>query len=53
MYLSFQFQMNKKERVTCKFEMDTKKSFSWRSNISNEERISCRPGMKSGMDFKG
>ena len=53
MYWSFQFQMNKKERVICKFEMDIKKSFSWRSNISNKERIFWRPGMKSGMDFKG
>ena len=32
--------VNKKERVICKFEMDIKKSFSWRSNISNEETIS-------------
>ena len=24
--LSFRFQMNKKERVSCKFEMDFKKS---------------------------
>ena len=54
MYLSFQLQMNKKEtRVICKFEMDTQKSFSWRSNLSNDETISWRPGMKLGMDFKG
>ena len=33
--------------------MDIKKSFSWCSNLSNEETISWRPGMKSGMDFKG
>ena len=26
--LSFQFQMSKKERKTCNFEMDFKKSFS-------------------------
>ena len=30
--MSFQFQMNKKERVTCEFEVDFNKSFSWRSN---------------------
>ena len=28
MYLSFQFQMNKKEREICEFEVDFKKSFS-------------------------
>ena len=27
MYLSFQFQMNKKEREICEFEVDFKKSF--------------------------
>ena len=27
-YLSFQFQMNKKERVICAFKMDFKKSFN-------------------------
>ena len=31
-YMSFQFHMNKKKRVTCEFEVDFKKSFSWRSN---------------------
>ena len=30
--MSFQFQMNKKERVICEFEVDLKKSFSWHSN---------------------
>ena len=34
MYLSFQFQSNKKEREVCKFEMNFKKSFCWRSNLS-------------------
>ena len=27
MYLSFQFQMNKKEREICEFEVDFKKPF--------------------------
>ena len=27
--------MNKKESVICEFEMDFKKSFCWRSNLSN------------------
>ena len=31
-YMSFQFQMNKKERVINEFEVDFKKSFSWHSN---------------------
>ena len=33
-YLSFQFQMNKKEKVIYEFEIDFKKSFCWRSNQS-------------------
>ena len=33
-YMSSQFQMNKKERVICEFEVDFKKSFCWRSNQS-------------------
>ena len=35
MYLSSQSQMNKKKRVVCEFEMDFKKSFCGRSNLSN------------------
>ena len=34
MYLSFLFQMSKKERKICKFEMDFKKSFCCCSNLS-------------------
>ena len=34
-YLSFQSQMNKKERAICKFEINFKKSFCWRSNLMN------------------
>ena len=33
---SFQFQMNKKERVICEFEVAFKKSFCLRSNLSND-----------------
>ena len=29
--------MNKKERVICKFDVDFKKSFCWRSNLSNDD----------------
>ena len=28
-------QINKKKRVVCEFEMDLKKSFCWRCNLSN------------------
>ena len=35
MYLSSQSQMNQKKRVVCEFEMDFKKSFCGRSNLSN------------------
>ena len=38
MYLSFQFQMNKKERVMYEVEMDFKTSFCRRStDLSNDE----------------
>ena len=33
---SFQFQMNKKGRVICEFEVAFKKSFCFRSNLSND-----------------
>ena len=29
--------MNKKERVICEFDIDIKKSFCWRSNLSNDD----------------
>ena len=32
--------MNKKERVICEVEVDFKKSFCWRSNVSNDNIIS-------------
>ena len=34
------FQMNKKERVICELEVDSKGTFSWRSNLSNDNIIS-------------
>ena len=37
---SFQFLMSKKESLICEFEMDFKKSFCWRSNLSNGDIIS-------------
>ena len=37
MYLLLDFQMSKKERVICKFDVDFKKSFCWRSNLSNDD----------------
>ena len=52
-YLSFQFQMSKKESDICEFEMDFWKYFCLRSNLSNNGRISAlRPGLKTGMDFR-
>ena len=47
-YLSFQFQMNKKERVICEFEVDFKKSFCWRSNLSNNILISAYARSENG-----
>ena len=37
-------QMNQRDRVFCEFEMDFKKSFCRRSNVSNDDIISYRPG---------
>ena len=52
-YLSFQFQMNKKESI-CEFEMDFKKSFCSRSNLGNNLIISAYTlGLKTGLDFRG
>ena len=42
-YSSFQFQMIKKERKICKFEID----FGCCSNISNDDSISYRPGLQT------
>ena len=38
-YLSFQLQMNKKERVICKLQNDLKKWSCWRFNLSNDDII--------------
>ena len=55
MYLLFQFQMSKKEREICKFEMDLKKLlFCLHSNLSSDNIISAsRPGLKMGIDCRG
>ena len=54
-YLSFQFQMKKKEREICETEMHFKRSFCSRSNLSRWHNF-CkergRPGLKTGMDFR-
>ena len=47
-YLSFQPQMNKKERAICKFEMNFKKSFCWRSNLMNLTNF-CDKGEGGGV----
>ena len=41
MKLSFQFQMIKKEREICEFEMNLKNYFCLRSNLSNDNMISA------------
>ena len=52
-YLSFEFKMSKKERLTGEFEMNFKKSiFQWRSTLIKDDIISAyvntRPGLKTG-----
>ena len=49
-YLSFQFQMNKKESI-CQFEMDFKTSFCWCSNPSNDFIISAYARSENGFGF--
>ena len=43
--------MNKEERVICEFEMDFKKPFCWRSNLSacnvNKKKRGLKKGVKS------
>ena len=48
-YLLFWSQINKTDRITFKFKVHFKKSFSWHSNLSNDNIISKRPGMKTGV----
>ena len=50
-YLSFQFQMNKKERVICEFQMGFKKSFCWRSSLRNDNIISAYARPENGYGF--
>jgi len=41
--------MCKKERETCEFEMYFKKSLLFSAVLSNDEIISSRPGLKTGV----
>ena len=58
--MSFQFQLNKKERVMCNFKMDFKSSFCWHStDLSNDDIISAYArqklvffGLKLGQDLE-
>ena len=43
--------MNKKERVICEVEVDFKKSFCWRSNVSNDNIISDHARSENGYGF--
>ena len=43
--------MNKKERVICEVEVDLKKSFCWRSNVSNDNIISTYARSENGYGF--
>ena len=49
--LSFQFQMDKKERVICEFEMDFQKYFCWHSKLSNDDIISAYARSENGSGF--
>ena len=42
--------MNKKERVIYEFEVDVKKCFIC-SNLTNDDIISYRPGLKTGVEI--
>ena len=42
--------MNKNGRVTYKFEVEFKKVFSWRCKLSNNDIISSRSGLKTGVE---
>ena len=53
-FLSFQFQISKKEKGKCEFEMDLENFFCLRPNLSNDNIIpGLRPGLKTGMDLRG
>ena len=57
LYLSFQFQMNKKETEEHANSTAFKELFCLRFNLSktsNDDTISAlRPGLKKGKDFRG
>ena len=40
--------MTKKERIRYEFEMNLKKSFCWRFNLSSNDKISESPCQKAG-----
>ena len=41
--------MCKKEKETCEFEMDFKKSLLFSAVLSNDDIISSKPGLKTGV----
>ena len=43
--------MNKKKTVICEVEVDFKKSFCWRSNVSNDNIISAYARSENGYGF--
>ena len=45
--------MNKKEKVICESEMNFRKSFSLRSNLNEDNKISSRPALERGVDLVG
>ena len=47
-YLSFQFQMNKKEREMCECEIILRNLFCWCSNLSNDDLISAYARSENG-----
>ena len=49
--VSFQFQTNQIGRIICEFEMDFKKSFCWRSYLSDDEIISAYARSENGYRF--
>ena len=50
-YLSFQFQMSKKEREICDFKMDLKNFFCLRSNLRNDNIICLKARSENGYGF--
>ena len=52
-YLSFQFQMSKKEREIGNSNGILRYLFCCCSNLSIDDIISLRPGLRMGIDFRG